>query len=114
MWVVRNNILPFSGFSAMAVFPFVFVRKDEKAKDTVINHEKIHLKQQGEMLLLLFYVWYVVEYVFRVFQYLELQDAYHNISFEREAYENEGNHDYLDSRRRYAFLKYVFYHKIIK
>lgn len=50
-----------------------------------MNHEKIHIYQQLELLIIFFYLWYVVEYYY---WYIKLKDknlAY-NICFEREAY----------------------------
>lgn len=49
MKIVYNYIIPFKGYLAMCVFPFIFVRKDARnltVKD--INHEKIHGMQQIE------------------------------------------------------------------
>ncbi|MEL0651324.1 MULTISPECIES: hypothetical protein [unclassified Algibacter] len=76
--------------------------------DTVLlNHEKIHLKQQLELLILPFYIWYVLEFVLRFIQYRNWHTAYKNISFEKEAYLNEGDLHYLNERRFWRFLKYL-------
>jgi len=72
-----------------------------------INHEKIHLRQQIEMLVLFFYLWYGVEYLVRLFQYKNRHVAYLNISFEREAYTNENTPAYLKTRVFWGFLKYI-------
>ena len=34
-------------------------------------------------------------------------NAYRNISFEREAYANEEYIDYLENRKRFAWIKYI-------
>ena len=74
----------------MTVFPFMLLKsKTLKENRVLINHEKIHLKQQLELLIIPFFVWYGVEYVFRLFQYRNQFLAYKNISFEREAFQNE-------------------------
>lgn len=70
-----------------------------------INHEKIHWKQQVEMLVLPFYIWYGLEYIIKFFMYGK--DAYRNLSFEREAYANENNLNYLENRKSYAWIKYL-------
>ena len=49
MWIVRNKIIPFKGFQAMAIWPFVFVRSDEYVTDRDIRHEEIHGRQQLEL-----------------------------------------------------------------
>ena len=45
-----------------------------------------HTAQMKEMLYIFFYLWYVVEWIIRLFM---KGNAYRNISFEREAYSNE-------------------------
>ncbi len=54
----------------------------------VINHERIHTAQQRELLFIPFYILYVFEWLIRLIQYRNRNDAYMNISFEREAYAN--------------------------
>ena len=44
MIVVKNKLIPFGRFDAMAVWPFIFVKKE--VSDKVINHERIHGRQQ--------------------------------------------------------------------
>jgi hypothetical protein len=34
--------------------------------------------------------------------------AYRSISFEQEAYKNQHNLNYLDSRKSFAWMKYIF------
>lgn len=107
--IIYNNIIPFKGYLAMCVFPFIFVRKDARElKTTDINHETIHLRQQTEMLVIFFLIWYVVEYVIRWICYgFNHGKAYKNISFEREAYKNQSNLDYPRTRKHYAFLNFL-------
>ncbi len=73
-----------------------------------MNHEMIHYYQQREILVLPFFLWYGVEFLFRLIQYRNWKKAYRNISFEREAYANEVNYDYLRNVRvRFAWIKYL-------
>ncbi len=72
-----------------------------------MNHEKIHLKQQLELLIIPFYLIYTIEFLVRLFQYKKRNLAYRNISFEREAYTNEFNLGYLKRRPFWRFLKYL-------
>jgi len=96
------------GYTGITVFPFVFVKhKDLKGDKVLINHESIHLKQQLELLVLPFYMFYFIEFVIRFIQYGNWYRAYRNISFEREAYINENNLDYLKTRSFWCFMKYV-------
>jgi hypothetical protein len=55
-----------------------------------------------------FFVWYFVEYAVRLLQYKNANLAYRNISFEREAYANELDLDYIKGRRFFRFLSYLF------
>ena len=81
-------------YVGLTLWPFIFVKEDTLKKDVIlINHEKIHLKQQRELLILPFYIWYICEWLFRTLLYLNSYRAYQNISFEREAYANENNLD---------------------
>jgi hypothetical protein len=90
----------------MALFPFILVRRPNPGP-TLLNHERIHLRQQAELGIVLFYLWYTLEYVIRRLQYHHHYEAYRNISFEREAFANEHNLTYLQSRKWWAFWRYV-------
>ena len=94
--------------TAITLWPFILFREKINQNNLIIiNHEKIHLKQQLELLVIPFYIFYVVEFLFRLIQYKNRQKAYRNISFEREAYANEANLDYLSRRSIWSFLKYL-------
>ncbi len=96
------------GFRGLTFYPFVFLAdKDDKLNKVFINHEKIHIRQQLELLILPFYLCYFAEYLFRLIQFRNRKKAYFNISFEREAYSNEKDLEYLISRPFWRFLKYV-------
>ena len=103
MRIIRNNNIPFSGYKAMNLFGVLFVRGSARIDEKTLNHEKIHTSQIKEMLYVFFYVWYVIEWLIR----LPKGNAYRNISFEREAYANDNNPNYLKTRKRFAFLKYI-------
>lgn len=105
--IVAKYLIP-KGYRGMAVFPFVVVKYSfDKTNGTFVNHEKIHLRQQLEMLILPFFIWYFLEYLIRLIQYKNKDLAYRNISFEREAYSNEADHNYLKNRSFFQFLKYI-------
>ena len=105
--IVAKYLIP-KGFSGLTVFPFVFVKHSiDKSNSYFINHEKIHLRQQLELLILPFFLWYGIEYVIRLFQYKNGYLAYKNICFEREAYGNESNLKYLKNRKFFKFIDYL-------
>lgn len=68
----------------------------------VINHENIHLRQQIEMLFIPFYLEYVIEWIYQSIKYRDTYKGYKNISHEREAYLNERNLNYLETRKPFA------------
>lgn len=73
---------------------------------SIIAHEKIHWRQQCEMLIVPFYLWYGAEWLIRRFIIGDLR-AYYNLSFEREAYSNEKDINYLFGRKRFAWTGYL-------
>jgi len=108
MIVLVLKYLTPKGFRGITVFPFVFVVRKEDKKDVVfLNHEKIHIRQQLELLLVPFFIWYGIEFLIRWWQYGNRHTAYRNISFEREAYANEINPDYLSKRPFWNFINYL-------
>lgn len=107
MIFISKHIVP-KGFIGLTLYPFIFLkRKDLKHDAELINHEKIHLRQQLELLVVFFFLCYGIEWFIRLCWYRKSTLAYKNLSFEREAYENEGDMYYLEKRRFWAFLKYL-------
>lgn len=105
--IVAKYLIP-NGFSGMAIFPFIFLKeKKQRQNPVMILHEKIHLRQQAELLVLPFFVWYLFEFFFRLMQYKDSTLAYENISFEREAYANESQAGFLEQRKFWNFLNYL-------
>ena len=105
--IVFKYLLP-KGYRGITLFPFIFLlRKEDKRNKVLINHEKIHIRQQLELLVIPFFIWYGLEFLVRLFQYKNRREAYRNISFEREAYNNEKDLDYLKKRSFGSFLKSV-------
>jgi hypothetical protein len=106
MVVVFKYLVP-KGYTAIAIFPFIILKHDKQKKDkTLVNHERIHLKQQLELIIVGFYLWYAVEFLIWLIKLKHWHKAYLNISFEREAYKNENDLNYLKSRSLYSFLKH--------
>lgn len=106
MKVILNKIIPLKGYSAITLYPFIFAR--EKLNKYVYNHECIHANQQKELLIVMFYVMYCLEYIIKLLLTFNHGVAYKSISFEQEAYKNEYNLWYNDNRKHYTWIKYVF------
>lgn len=92
----------------MAIFPFIFLNKEAAKKDVVLlNHEKIHIRQQLELLIVPFYLIYVVNYLYELIQTWNHEQAYRKILFEQEAYNNESDLEYLNKRKKFACFFYI-------
>lgn len=92
----------------MAIWPVILSKLSrEDLGEIVVNHEKIHFRQQIEMLFIFFYLWYLVEYLIRWMGGQSKEKAYRGISFEREAYQFQENKDYLKTRKLYSWVKYL-------
>ena len=104
----------FMKIGGITLWPFIILREIydvsppwRRKAARIINHESIHIKQQEEMLIIPFYLWYIIEWAIKVPIYFSFQKAYHNISFEREAYDNDDNLSYLSDRKHYAWIKRI-------
>jgi len=106
-WLFGKRTLGFT------FYPFIFIRRSWAEKvpkstlDETINHERIHIRQQIELLIIPFYLWYIIEFLVRIISSKTVYDAYMKISFEREAYNNDSDPEYLQKRKFWGFLKYL-------
>lgn len=83
---------------AIALAPFgIYINSKHINNENTINHEIIHYKQQMELFIMFFYLLYLIEFIFK---------GYNNISFEKEAYDNENNSNYLNTRKPFSWIKY--------
>lgn len=106
MIIIKNNLIPFGDYSTTNLFGILFT-KEESLSNKTINHESIHTAQMKEMGFIFFYLWYVIEYVLIRLFHKKQGDAYHDVSFEEEAYNNDDNLEYLKTRKHYSWLKYI-------
>lgn len=86
---------------AMALWPVIIFKEQQYANDPVIlNHEKIHHRQQLELLIIPYYLWYFLEYWTGMFRNgFHHHKAYMAISFEREAFAYQKDAGYLKKRK---------------
>lgn len=126
-WFVR--LITFGWPDAITLAPIGIWIKEEKFDNKKIRvHEGIHWYQQLEVYLivviltsitqiylllngifewwillilifppLFYFIWYFIEWIIRLFKYWK-------ILFEREAYDNDDNLDYLETRKHFAWL----------
>lgn len=108
MIIVCQTLLKNTKISGITLFPFIILRKKELKKDKIlINHERIHLRQQLELGIIFFYIWYILEFLYWLIKYKNKYIAYRNICFEKEAYAKEHSFNYLKKRKIWAFWRYL-------
>jgi hypothetical protein len=102
--IIVTRLVP---YSAMAVYPFIFIKHKDMEHDAIlIHHEKIHHRQQLELLILPFYLFYFANYLYHLIKLRNHYDAYRAIIFEREAFAMENNFDYLEHRKLFSFFNF--------
>jgi len=127
MKVIENNIIPFGKYTAITLWPFIFVNRMMKH---TVGHESIHWWQQLEVLVLAliiaaaavlfgasawwlcavpfsYYAIYCLEWLVRLMIYRDGTEAYRNISHEQEAYMHEAEPQYLARRKPFAWMGYL-------
>ncbi len=104
-----DRISLFMKIGGITIYPYIILRDKYLGKKAarLINHESIHIKQQEELLVLPFYILYVCEWLVKSIIYRSFNKAYYNISFEREAYENQNKWTYLQKRKKFAWFKRI-------
>jgi hypothetical protein len=111
--IIENSSLPeiLSAVSPINVWAFSFgpfVWCEGEANERLRNHETIHFQQQVELLFVLQWVLYMFFWLWGViFGKGDSVDAYFHNPFEREAYDNDGNLEYLETRPFYNWLQYI-------
>ena len=121
MKIIYNSLIPFPGYAYMNLFGILFGRKDQKLKLTqrTINHESIHSEQYKDLLYVFFLPLYLLEWIikipFSLFYKRKYKNgrniskvAYRSISLEQEAFYYQYDYDYLNHRKRYNWIKYIF------
>ncbi|HEU0137134.1 MAG TPA: hypothetical protein VFQ50_07580 [Flavobacterium sp.] len=107
MFLIVSKYLVPKGYRGMTVYPFIILRdRAEVANAILLNHEKIHIRQQAELLVVGFYIGYLCSYFIGLLKFGNHTKAYRNIIFEREAYVNENDFSYLKKRPFWNFLKF--------
>ena len=106
MIIILRHLVP-RGYSGITLFPFIVLTDQRLKRDLVIlNHERIHLRQQMELLVVFFYLWYGIEFLVKWLKLRDQRAAYKSISFEREAYAHEADMNYLKERPFWNFIRY--------
>lgn len=120
MKIVKNSIVPLGTFVAMAMWPFIFCKRELTAIE--INHEEIHGRQQKELWFVGFYLLYGLFWFIEVFRCAYDKNrgidniykpkgywdrVYKANPFEMEAYRGQWVVEYLKERNRFAWTLYI-------
>jgi len=108
-WFVK--LITFNWPAAITLAPFgIYVNQKYYDVDHVPwsteNEELTHWQQQLELGVIFFYILYLLEWIIKLFIYGK--KAYENLSSEREARLHRNDMFYLEDRKRYDWLKYIF------
>lgn len=115
-----SNFLVPPGYYAITLFGYLVRRKSEKNKSIGPKtwvHENTHCLQAYDFNIgfcgyFLFYLLYGLEWLLKLPFAISGYKIYHSLSFEQEAFNNEANQEYLEQRKRFAWVKYIF--KLVK
>jgi hypothetical protein len=108
---ITPNLLPFRwGYKAITLCPIAIFYCSEEVRDdpNTRNHELIHWEQQKETLCLLFYIWYLVEYLIKLIRFMDHQKAYRGIGFEQEAKKYDRAPEYLNTRKPFHWMRFIY------
>lgn len=107
--VIQTRLVPEGNVVAITLFGLVFTRHKEWVDKYVLNHELIHCHQQLEWLYIPFFVLYGLEWLRNIILQLlekgakvDIDRAYRDISFEKEAYGHDSDLNYLKRRKHFA------------
>lgn len=103
--IIQSKLMP--KHICLNLFGTLWTRDRSWIDEYVVNHEKIHTRQQKELLFIPFYLIYILEWLVRLIQFRNQQKAYMNISFEREAYNHGHDLTYLKKRKPYSWVKFL-------
>jgi hypothetical protein len=91
----------------ITIFPFIFLKDNQRDNKIIQNHERIHIWQQAECLLILFPIIYFGNYGWlRLIKKMDHMTAYKNICFEKEAYSNQKDLTYIKNRSLWAWMRH--------
>lgn len=92
----------------LIVFPASDFRNTGDTFRLKFNHERIHLRQQIELLLVFFYIFHFLEwFLHRIIQRKDQLEAYFLYTAEQEAYQHMTNDNYLRYRRFLSMFRYA-------
>lgn len=90
-----------------ALYPFLIVKSEEFCVPWLVNHERIHLAQQKELLIVPFFILSFLEFLYACVVLRKTSfEAYVWTSSEQEAYRHMYDDTYLERRSLWSQFKY--------
>lgn len=90
-----------------AISFFIFVFSRGKINERLKRHETIHFQQQLELLFVFQWILYGLAFLIGFIKHRDGEKAYFLSPFEREAYDNDKDSNYLKNRTRFSWIKYI-------
>jgi hypothetical protein len=100
--VLLSKLAPIE-IHAISLGLVVFCRS--KFNDRTRVHETIHYRQWLELLFIGFLVLYPAFWIWNILKGMSGEDAYRNIPFEKEAWDNDRDMGYLFRRKPFAWAR---------
>lgn len=120
IYIIQCKYLEWFSSLGMAHLGFLVLVKDKEHKhhQEILNHELIHIAQQRETLVVMWYIFYILDWLYKFLFHTQLfkkgggfissfWKAYKKITFEREAFYYEKDYNYLNIRRHFNWVKFL-------
>lgn len=120
MIIISPRLLAFFGWFrghsktaiAITIFPFIIVRSKEELFPWLVIHERIHIRQQLELLFIGALLLFIFETLYaRMVLRLPSSETYFYFSLEQESFRNQHNSDYLKNRKPFSVFYYLLHKK---
>jgi len=96
----------FKYYTGFSFFLFIWISRLEKNTPRLIRHETIHFYQQLELLFVFHWLLYGLFYSISRLKRQRHYICYRYNPFELEAYGNDSNEAYLQTRKPFAWVRY--------
>ena len=97
----------FNYYTGLSFFIFIWICKLTKDEVKLVRHEKIHFLQQIELLFIFHWILYAYYYLAARYRGHGHYIAYRYNPFEIEAYNNENDVSYLQTRKTFAWMRCI-------
>jgi len=117
--IYSDKIIKYTSLSkktaGKSIYPFIILKERYKTDPIyilrapkVIRHETIHFHQHQDLIIpFLMAILYGIDYIFKLFtNNFDPYIAYHENAFEREAFENQYDTEYIKTRKKFSWFKY--------